>query len=87
MVGGGRWWWVVVGGRCRPREVTEASFRAQILAQLSKSSPLLTRAGRLQLRLFQEKRRRVQRGKNKYLCAVHARRYRKLIHLCASKQI
>ena len=43
-----------VGGPRRPREATEASSRAQRLAQLPKSSPLPTPPGPLKLRLFGE---------------------------------
>ena len=53
--GGARWWWVVVGSPWRPREVTEASCRAQILARHAKSSPPPTPPGPLKLRLLGEK--------------------------------
>ena len=50
---GGGWWWVVeVGGPWRPREATEASSRAQILAQCWESSLLPTPPGPLKLRLL-----------------------------------
>ena len=61
VVDGGGWWLVVVvggggstGGPWKPRETTEASSRAQILAQYPESSPLPTPPGPLKLRLFGE---------------------------------
>ena len=48
----------MVGGGGRPLEATEASSRAQILAQLPKSSRLTTPPGPLKLRLFGELRSR-----------------------------
>ena len=57
VVHGGGWRWVVVGGPWRPLEAleaTESSSRAQILAQLTKSSPLTTPPGPLKLRWFRE---------------------------------
>ena len=42
VVDGVGWWWVeVVGGPLRPQQATEASSRAQILAQLPKTNPHL----------------------------------------------
>ena len=55
VVGGGWLWVVVIGGPWRPRETTEASSCAQILARYPKSSPLPTPPGPLKLRLFGEK--------------------------------
>ena len=47
---------VVGGGGGRPREASEASSRAQILAWLPRPSPLPTPPGPLKLRLFRELR-------------------------------
>ena len=49
--GGGGWWCFVAVGPCRPREATEASSRAQILARCGESCPP-TPPGPLKLRLF-----------------------------------